>query len=300
MAIDHELKEHPFHEPIILDNARCPYCGVDLDDANSTKEHVVGRRFVPRGKFNGQWNLIVNACRVCNGIKADLEDDISAITMQPDAWGRHAIADEALAAEARRKAKSISRRTKRPVADSVEQLKVEVPFIAGATASITLTGPPQPKPERVYELARLQVAGFFHWVTYDEATRQGGYYLGSFCPLLEANRADWGNPAHRAFMKQVVQWEPRVLAVGADGYFRIAIRRHPSLVCWSWALEWNHNLRIVGYIGELELLKKLATLIPHPTARSFAEGPNRWIRYRNDEPLEEDQDEMFVYQEIAA
>jgi hypothetical protein len=67
----------------------CPYCGVALSKENSTKEHVLARKFVPKGTLNNQWNLILNACRCCNNSKSDLEDDISAITMQPNMRGDH-------------------------------------------------------------------------------------------------------------------------------------------------------------------------------------------------------------------
>ena len=42
---------------------------------------MIGRRFVPKGKLNNQWNLIVRVCIKCNNKKSDLEDDISAISM---------------------------------------------------------------------------------------------------------------------------------------------------------------------------------------------------------------------------
>ena len=57
---------------IRLNNISCPYCGVMLTCETTDKEHVIGRRFVPKGKLNGNWNLVVNACRTCSGIKADL------------------------------------------------------------------------------------------------------------------------------------------------------------------------------------------------------------------------------------
>jgi hypothetical protein len=89
------VKEHPRSRAIVLRNINCAYCGRLFDaELPATKEHVIGRRFVPRGCFAGQWNLILNACGRCNGDKAELEDDISAITMMPDAFGCHAIADD--------------------------------------------------------------------------------------------------------------------------------------------------------------------------------------------------------------
>ena len=78
------LKELPTSYIIRLDNITCPYCGIALTNETSSKEHVIGRHFVSKGTLHGNWNLIVNACNSYNGIKSDLEDDISAITLQPD------------------------------------------------------------------------------------------------------------------------------------------------------------------------------------------------------------------------
>ena len=43
-----------------LKNINCAYYGVELDVKSSTKEHVIGKQFVPKGKLDGQWNLILN------------------------------------------------------------------------------------------------------------------------------------------------------------------------------------------------------------------------------------------------
>ena len=95
------MKRYNPKSPIRLANVNCPYCGRDLTDKTRTKEHVISKRFVPKGTFDGSWNLILNACRACNNAKSDLEDDISAITMQPDPFGR--FADPKLQSEAERK-----------------------------------------------------------------------------------------------------------------------------------------------------------------------------------------------------
>jgi 5-methylcytosine-specific restriction endonuclease McrA len=84
-------------------NGVCPYCGCQLELKKSTKEHVVGRRFVPRGKLDAHWNLLVNACEPCNNRKSDLEDDISAITLHPDLSGVNPDYDAAAIDEAQRK-----------------------------------------------------------------------------------------------------------------------------------------------------------------------------------------------------
>lgn len=123
------LTPHPANQAIRLRNVICPYCGCDLTSANTTKEHVVGRRFVPKGKLNGHWNLIVDACGPCNNRKADLENDISAITLHSEHGEAHPDYDDDAKADARRKAaNAISRRTKKPVKDSHESMKLDAPL----------------------------------------------------------------------------------------------------------------------------------------------------------------------------
>jgi hypothetical protein len=68
----------------VLNNAHCPYCGVNLrplrrPDQNDP-DHVIGRRFVPTGYLDGAWNLILDVCRNCNGQKSRLEGSVSAIS----------------------------------------------------------------------------------------------------------------------------------------------------------------------------------------------------------------------------
>lgn len=276
-----------------LDNATCPYCGTVLD-ATATTEHVVGKRFVPRGKLDRHWNLIVRACRRCNNRKAALENDLSAITMQPNAGGQYSQPDEVLAAEAARKGqKSISRSTGKPVGQSGEEITIKVPFAPGAEMTFNLWSPPQADSHRVFELARLQLMAFFYFITYSPDTKRGGFWLGGFCPVLEAPRSDWGNPVHRAFMRTVLAWEPRLLAITADGFFKAMIRRHPEAVCWSWAVEWNHNLRVVGFFGEREPVLATAKTLPRLRVETIFEGPGEALRYRMETRLSDEEDQMF-------
>jgi len=289
-----KLKILPSHKVVTLDNCTCVYCGEELTPEETTKEHVIGRRFVPKGKLNCGWNLLVNACRGCNNVKSDLENDISAITMQPDAWGRHPNDDQALSNEARRKGQnSISRRTKKPVKDSREEIKIEVPFGSNATFSFTTTCPPMIERQRLYELARLQLMGFFYLTTYSEKTKRGGFWLGAFCPVQEALISDWGNPVHLSFMDTVATWKPIFLGIGADGYYKVVIRRHPSAICWAWGLEWNQNFRIVGFMGEPEALDEVLRAIPSIDMMTIPEGPDRLTRFRAEKRLAEEEDILF-------
>lgn len=280
---------------IVLKNDTCAYCNTPLTKANVTNDHLIGRRFVPKGKLHNQWNLIVRCCHSCNNKKSSLEDDISAVSMQPDAYGRFPDSDPVLLAEAERKGNnSISRRTRKPVKDSAEkfihssspdsQLRVKASFV----------GPPQVDSDRVYELSRLQICGLFYWLTYNHETRKGGYWLGNFFPIMESVRSDWGNPTHKAFMNEVIQWEPRLIATGADGYFQVAIRRRYTSICWSWALEWNNKYRVFGLFGEPETVKEVVKALPKVELVSFPLGETSWFAFRAETPLADEDDKMFM------
>lgn len=290
----HKMKVLPAHKVVTLDNCTCVYCGKELTPEESTKEHVIGRRFVPKGKLNCGWNLLVNACRACNNKKSALENDISAITMHPDAWGRHPNDDQALADEARRKGKnSISRKTKKPVKDSTEEIQIKIPFGPNATFTLTAVTPPVIERQRLHDLAMLQLMGFFYLTTYSEETRRGGFWLGGFCPVQESLRSDWGNPVHLWFMNEVATWRPIFTGIGADGYYKVVIRRHPSAICWAWGLEWNQNLRIIGFVGEPDPIYETLTALPSLDMMTITEGPDRSTRFRTEQRLSEKDDVLF-------
>lgn len=289
------LTELPTHIPILLDNETCVYCGVALDLVENDKDHVIGKNFVPKGKFDGQWNLLVRACKSCNNAKSKLEDDISAISMQTDAFGRYATADPALEAGATRKGKSTSRRTGKTVKDSSENLTIKIPFASGVEATVEMTSPPQIDTHRIFQLSHLHLMGFFYWVTYNYQTKKGEYWPGVFMPLSAAPRLDWGNRMHRAFMDAVALWDPRVLAVGADGFVKVVIRRHPSAVCWSWALEWNQNYRIVGFIGEQGSAEVLVKSFPRVDRKTMRQGTNGWVRCQEEMSLAAEDDKLFYW-----
>ncbi len=271
-----EFSAWPEDKPVILNNVTCVYCGSALVPSTATKEHVIAKRFVPVGKLHQNWNLIVRACRPCNNQKSDLEDDIAAITMAPDAAGRHAIDDAALKAEASRKsANSVSRRTRKPVAQSAEQINFKMPF-GPAVFTADFTAPPQLDDQRVFHLARLQLSAFFYWVTYDTSTRAGRFWQQG-CYLLEYTiRADWGNERMRGFADAVRTWEPRVLGITAEGFFKVIIRRHPNpmTALWAWALEWNHNYRIIGFFGDAAAAREINAALPKLKGMKTYPAPN--------------------------
>lgn len=288
------LKPLPEARVSRLANVICPYCGGALTKGISTKEHVIGRRFVPKGKLARSWNLIVNACEDCNRLKSDLEDDISAITLQPDIFGRYAHDDKDAITDSRRKAReSRSRRTAKPVRNSCEHVAVNMRLDSGLKIEGNFTGPPQIDPGRVFALARLQLQGFFYFITYKTEEKRGYWWPGGFYPVLEAGRRDWGNPVHRGFMDAVVDWEPRVIGGLADQFYRIVLRRHPDADCWSWAVEWNHSMRIVGFLGDKVAAQDIASQFPKLGVKSIMQGPNRGFAYREETALDEADDKLF-------
>lgn len=288
------LRGRPFQ------NVTCPYCNTPLDWRTRTKEHVIGRRFVPVGSLNNNWNLILWACLQCNRRKADLEDDIAAISMHFHTAGLPNMSDSRARAEAsRRSAKSGSRVTGKAVAASGVELKMSVARGANAKLTFAFNGPPQLDDERVYELARLQMMAFFYFLTYDKTKELGHFWTGGFYPVHGTIKTDWGNPIHRSFMKQCQDWDYRLVLNTAEGYYRAVIRRHPTEECWAWGVEWNKTYRLVGYFGSFEAAKVLFSDLPQLDVNSVLEGPNRWIRHRVEQSLPEEEDTLFVASSAA-
>jgi len=280
--------------PTVLRNRTCAYCGCELSKATATKEHVIGRRFVPRGTLNGRWNLILRACVACNAKKATLEDDISAISMQPNAAGRfHEASDRALQEEVARKGeRSVSRRTGKAVGLSQETVRLRG-NLGPMRMEFSWIGPPQVDEDRVAALARFHVAALMYWLTYDEVQRIGNFIPGGFFPLRPAMRGDWGNAVHREFMRKVVSWSERLVGYTAGGYFGVAIRRLNNAPCWSWALEWNRNLRVVGLLGEEDLAKSFTAELPELQYQAIETSDGSCWRRRTEEPLLDVEDELF-------
>lgn len=285
------LHNIPNNRATRLDNVSCVYCGVEADPSNRlTDEHVIGRRFVPKGSFASGWSLIARACERCNNEKADLEDDISAITLLADLGEGHENAD--LAALAARKARgSRSRRTKKPVADSYEENKISGKLMQAVDVSFGFVAPPQLDPERVHQLAKFHLQGFFYFITYDIGRRTGGFIPGAIGWLNEASRRDWGNSLQRGFADLTRAWPARVEGTGAAGFFKVAIRREPAGAdLWSFTLEWNRALRIIGFFGDLNAAQVYVDHIPPLVWQRI--DPTQ--RMRREVPLDPSEDQLFA------
>lgn len=296
MRLDGALLNPPVNRALLLANGNCVYCGRLFGHSLApTKEHVIGRRFVPKGTLSGEWNLIVRACAPCNAAKSELEDDISAITMMPDPLGRFACDDPRLVAEAARKtAKARSRRTGRTVAESWEPLAIKGTW-GPLAMRFDLISPPQIDDERIGGLARMQVGAFFFLCSYDSAARRGGFPTGEWALLTVVRRGDWGNPLARWFERTVCGWSLKFHGIGASGFFKAVIRRRPDdPALWAWAVEWNRDMRVLGFVGSPEGIDELARLAPALPSEWQKTGADEWFSVRVEEPLAPDEDALFA------
>lgn len=250
---------------------------------------------MPKGKLKGQWNLIANACSECNARKSNLEDDIAAITLMPDALGRFPHDDAVARAEAeRRAAKSFSRRTRKTVLHSSETLDFHVTLGPSATAKFDFVSPPQFEIARGFELARMHLAAFFYMLCYDRQAKQGGWWPHGFHPFECYSWQDWGNSVLDGFTLAVQGWDCRLYVLTADAFFKAVIRRHPSAECWAWALEWNRSVRLVGFFGSREPAKTIVDSIPEHDMHTLQGDVTGGIRYRIETAIAPDRDTLFA------
>lgn len=293
-----EFIEYPVNQVQHLLNVNCIYCGKMLDEAGSTKEHVVGRKFVPKGTLDGQWNLIAQACPVCNGLKSALEDDISAITMQPDVSGRHVNNDEVLFREARRKGKgAFSQITRKAVQDSHQKINLVMQH-PGLEIKFGLIAPPQVTFERVAQLAYYHVTGFFFMQTYQEETKRGGFRLGAFCPVIDADRADWGNEVMMWFMQEIKDWDTRLHAITAQEYFKISFRKTENDLM-AWAVEWNQKKRCIGFWGQETDIAAILERRPVMQRQHIDGDTQNGMFVRTEKPLAPEHDILFTHPQEA-
>lgn len=284
----------PDNKATILDNSSCAYCGCDETRGNPlSDDHVIGRRFVPKGSFEKGWLLIIRACSACNNEKSDLEDDISAITLHP--WRGPEQRDPSIVAHAERKAQgSFSRLTRKRVSESFDEQTIKGRLMNIADVSFNLIVPPQLCPERVGKLARMHLQAFYYLMTYNADVRRGGFLPGNVGILADVSSSDWGNPQIVGFAELTRTWDARAYGGGANGHFKIMIRRSPmDATLWSFALEWNASLRVVGFFGELSAAQPYVDSLPTPEWKRI--DANR--RYRQEIPLERDKDVLFAVDE---
>lgn len=112
-------------------------------------------------------------------------------------------------------------------------------------------------------------------------------------PLQPVRRADWGNEQLRFFMSETKEWDWRVHAITADGYFKLTIKKHPERLNWSFAVEWNESYRIVGFFGDTDGLIELRDNVPELAMETIHAKDDDWIRQRLEVPVSDEDDILF-------
>lgn len=280
-----------------LPNTRCPYCGVELNSKNRSRDHVVARKFVPEGTLVNTLNIGLWSCRRCNGQKSALEDDISAITMMPGPDGTYARDDDRLVRTSQRKLRgSISADTRKKVADSHPKSQIRMPF-GGAEISFSFTGQPRIDDERAVRLAWSHIQGLWFHQTYDKDRGFGRFLLlEKFALVGVVSRFDWGNVQVASFVKQIEDWEHQTFACLADGYFRAVVKGSPDGDTLAWAVEWNDAYRVFGYWSQGESWQShFDDLAPLKPDHMIGDTTNGWAS-RREIPLPKDEDDgLFAH-----
>lgn len=286
------LKNMEKGQSVRLNNHTCPYCGVEITNENKTKEHVIARNFVPVGSFENQWNLIVQSCEKCNNLKSDLEDDISALTL--DLYMIEGILDESSREKAIRKSNScVNRVNKKLVKESKIFSNIIYPLNDDFNIKISYKAPAQLDEFRCFELARYHLLAFFYFITFNDKTMTGFCWPGGYHPAFQSNYSDWGNITQVGFMKAVSNWELRFLGITANGFFKIIIRKHPTVACWSWAVEWNKCYRLVGFVGCRKTAEEVVKLIPELEWKIIKSDDKNCNYYREESKLKDFDDILF-------
>lgn len=284
----------PTDRTIMIANTLCPYCGGELRARDRTRDHVLARKFVPQGTLVNSANIGLWACSICNGLKSQLEDDISAITMLPDTNGRFARNDERLRRSSARKARgSVSAATRKRVEHSHPRMNLNLP-IQNASLNVGFTGHPEIDDERAAQLAWMQLQGFWFFQGFDRSLGWGARLTAADFHLVGlVSRADWGNPQIRAFESEMKSLDPQLHAVLAEGYFRATVRRYPGEQTLAWAVEWNEAFRCFGYWGPIRACEEKAESLPALEMTFLAGDTTNGIAFRIETALAEEDDTLF-------
>jgi hypothetical protein len=240
--------------------------------------------------LDGEWNLILRACGKCNQSKAALEDRVSAASMHAPFLAIPDDRDDRLRQHARRKAQGSSglRPDRGP-----QRLKLEGQLMPGVTMAVDLVAPPALDTVDVSGLAQFHTAAFFYLITYDSVSRRGWRWPGEFRVVNWSTRSDWGNAVQTTFASVVGGWLARFVAGTAKGYFQAAIRRDPWAECWSWALEWNGNYRVIGFCGDQGAIDSHFSRLPLLETSVFDESTGGQVHLRIERPLASGDNRLF-------
>src|SRR5436189_2134892 len=137
--------------------------------------------------------------------------------------------------------------TRRPIAQSHVKHSIAFPF-GSARLTFNLVGNPHVPKESIHRLAWYHAVAFFGFLTYCLEKRKARAF-NSYTAIHMGPRSDWGNLRLREFADLTKSWIPRMWLYGADGYFRLIIRRRAATdALWSFAVEWNKSYRVLAFL----------------------------------------------------
>lgn len=301
-------------KPIVLSNNRlCPYCGTNLhilDEKEINVEHVIGRRFLPKGFLDGEWNLIVKACKKCNDEKARLEGGISVISLIDPIPAKSESAEiknelerklgKEDAITGRHRGGANHPETNKPIALSGIKEKIEF-SLPNLKACFGLSGPPQAMNSELL-LSTYHIQGFYYLIANLEpndayptkASSDKCLFLASnlVAPLFSLKKADWGNVSAQELIFRTSSWKTCFILVTGKGFFKCIMRKDPSKTKSPvfWALEWNNNLRVIGMIREPGQPDMVEQNLPTPNFINI----DSFTRICEEIPINEHEDRLFL------
>lgn len=167
----------------------------------------------------------------------------------------------------------------------------------GSTASMKFgfVSPAQVDHERMFQLVRFQLAGFFYLMTFNEETELGKYWPGIYAPMGAVHRRDWGNTNIVSFSKTTASWDFKFGGgPTSNGYFQALIKRNGQHSVWSWAIEWNKQYRLYGFFGDEALIEQIDKTIEKNVFGPPIKDGDSVFRSRIEVPLQEGEDRFFV------
>ncbi len=282
-----------FHTDPARSNQYCPYCGVFVglgSEVPSDKEHLIARRFVPKGSLEGgAFNFIFRSCKVCNNRKASAERHVSSVTLY-NSPGR---AEDARVDEiARRKASQDFHPDKKGVRIEDASDRHSTAFQIGPmSVRFGFVSPPRLNDDEARVLACCHVKALFALLTTSDCR------VKEACRIVPATQVhffgryghgDWGNARLAAITHRVQSWPCYGNIATANGYFRAILRRDDKW--WFWALEWNRSVRVIGAIASENEVPDIFRDLPKLKWMALPDGSGRM---REETPLGDVPDTVF-------
>lgn len=294
-------------------NFNCPYCGVDLRDKSKkpTKDHMIARKFVPKGTLNAEWNLILDACKKCNFEKGRLEDAVSAFSLFSFDKCRPQISKDELARKLGFDEKRGTFRgsnhpeTRKPIGNSFKEISINSKF-GPLDIRVNFMAPPQYEPYTL-NLSKMQIQALYYYISNvdleniskSRAFTEDSIFLDPkyIHPLFHFSKNGWGDPAAMEFRRRVDSWNFLFYFSTAKSNFKCLILQEQSSTKKPpifWLLEWNKNYRILGLIRDPNEITNQEQNLPNDRILIQSE-PETWISKQV--PLKEDDDFFFKFKE---